>query len=155
MTSAETKPRTSLALASGGATIVGIGGGLVYTLIAPEFWGGDAVAEGGALIPVFGVVFQLFELAVVYLVMSLCLTLLVHAQLALAPRVFGARHRRWRESGAYYVANGLVCSLIGFVVLVIAQAIAHVMPESWRYWHQLLTLAAVGQAAALVFWRTR
>jgi hypothetical protein len=29
------------------------------------------------------------------------------------------------------------------------------MPESWRYWHQLLTLAAVGQAAALVFWRTR
>jgi hypothetical protein len=67
----------------------------------------------------------------------------------------GARQRRWRESGAYCIANGLVCSLIRFVALVSAQAIAHVMPESWRYWLQLLTLAAVGQAAVFVFWRSR
>ncbi|MGD0722017.1 MAG: hypothetical protein ABR970_13345 [Roseiarcus sp.] len=155
MTSIARQPATPLGMACAGSAAVGIAAGLIYTLIAPGFWTGGEVAERGPLIALFGVVFQLFELVIAYLFISICMTLLVRAQLLLVSWVMTGLHRRFADRLPYYVATGAICSLAAFLGLILIQAAGHVMPEGWRYWHQLVTVAAVGQAAALIFWMTR
>ena len=155
MTSVARQPATPLALASGVAATVAIAAGLIYSLIAPGFWSGGAVVQHGPLIALFGVVFQLFELMIAYSLIAMCVTLLVRAQLSFVSWALVGLHGRCAHRLPYYVATGALWSLVAIVALILIQAAGHVMLEGWRYWHQIGTLAAVGQAAALSFWMTR